>query len=90
VVAIANGLQYGDGDQAAISRLFTDASGIPSWALRPVSGAIGRKVIVNHPTLGQFAPNREATRAEVAAMIYQSLVDGGSQPPLSSRFIVMP
>lgn len=90
VVAIANGLQYGEGDKAAVSRLFTDASTIPSWAMIPVSGALGRKVIVNNPTVSQFAPNREATRAEVAAIIYQSLVDSGRQPAIQSRFIVLP
>jgi hypothetical protein len=44
--------------------------------------------VVNYPQIKQFKPNQDATRAEVAAMIYQSLVDANKMAAIDSPYIV--
>jgi S-layer homology domain len=88
-VALANGLGFGEGNTAILSR-YTDGSAIPSYATGFVASATQRQVVVNYPTLNALNPNREATRAEVAAIVYQSLVNAGKLPAIPSNFIVKP
>jgi parallel beta-helix repeat protein len=92
VVAIANGVGYGKttADLTLLNR-FSDGTGIPNYAKNAVAAATARKIIVNHPELGKLQPNQEATRAEVAAFIYQALVDlGRIKTPIQSPYIVTP
>jgi hypothetical protein len=44
--------------------------------------------VVNYPDIQAFDPNREATRAEVAAMVHQALVKMGRIQPIQSPNIV--
>jgi len=46
------------------------------------------RIIVNYPNVRQFNPNRDATRAEVSAMVYQTLVRDGRVASLNSQYIV--
>jgi parallel beta-helix repeat protein len=87
LVALASGLNYGNGSSAVLSR-YQDASGIPTWANGYVSAATQRQVVVNYPTLAQLNPMREATRAEVAAIVYQALVNAGKAEAIPSPYIV--
>jgi parallel beta-helix repeat protein len=87
LVALANGLEYGAGDVSLLSK-YQDAATIPSYASGLVASATQRQVVVNYPTVGQLNPNREATRAEVAAFIYQSLVSAGKAQSIPSPYIV--
>ncbi|BAU10204.1 hypothetical protein LEP3755_06840 [Leptolyngbya sp. NIES-3755] len=87
LVALSNGLQYGAGDSSLLSR-FQDAASIPSWATGPIAAATQRQIVVNYPTVGQLNPNREATRAEVAAFIYQALVAQGKAQAIPSPYVV--
>jgi parallel beta-helix repeat protein len=91
VVAIANGIGYGrqPADQTLLTKL-SDGASVPDYAKNPVAAAIKRNILVNFPTPASFAPNREATRAEVAALIYQSLVDLGRVPASNSPYIFKP
>jgi parallel beta-helix repeat protein len=91
VVAIANGVGYGrqPADQTLLSQL-SDGASIPDYGKNPVAAAMKRNILVNFPTPAAFAPNRPATRAEVAALIYQSLVDLGRVPVISSPYIFKP
>ncbi len=91
VVAIANGIGYGR--QPADVNLLTklaDGSSIPDYAKNSVAAASQRNVLVNYPTVGTFNPNRQATRAEVAALVYQSLVHLEQVPALESPYIFKP
>ncbi|MBD1845677.1 DUF1565 domain-containing protein [Cyanobacteria bacterium FACHB-63] len=87
LVALSNGLQFGSGDPSALSR-FQDANSIPGWAASPIAAATQRQIVVNYPTVGQLTPNREATRAEVAAFIYQALVNQGKAQAIPSPYVV--
>jgi parallel beta-helix repeat protein len=89
LVAIANGLNFGDGNVALLAK-YQDAKDIPSYASTAIAAATQRQVVVNYPTVTQLAPNREATRAEVAAFVYQALVNAGRVPPITSPYVVMP
>lgn len=87
LVALSNGLEFGAGDPSLLSR-FQDAASIPTWARSPIAAATQRQIVVNYPTVGQFNPNRDATRAEVAAFIYQALVSAGKAEAISSPYVV--
>jgi parallel beta-helix repeat protein len=91
VVAIANGIGYGrqPADQTLLTKI-SDGASVPDYAKNPVAAAIKRNILVNFPTPATFAPNRPATRAEVAALIYQSLVDLGRVPASNSPYIFKP
>lgn len=87
LVALASGLNFGAGNANVLS-IYQDASQIPSWATGAIAAATQRKIVVNYPTVNQLAPNRNATRAEVAAFVYQALVNAGKAEAISSPYIV--
>jgi S-layer homology domain len=68
--------------------IFSDAKDIPKYAIDRVAAATTERLVVNYPNRETFAPNREATRAEVAAMIHQALVRTGRLPAIQSENIV--
>lgn len=87
LVALVNGLGFGTGDASVLSR-FQDASSIPSWATGQIAAATQRRMVVSYPSVSQLNPSREATRAEVAAFVYQSLVSAGRAQAIPSPYIV--
>lgn len=88
LVSLVNGLGLGNGSRAVLNR-FRDAGEIPSYAIGPVATATQRQIVVNYPTPNQLNPNRPATRAEVAAFVYQALVNAGKAQAIPSPYIVM-
>jgi hypothetical protein len=44
---------------------------------------------VNYPSLVQLNPTRQATRAEVAAFVYQAMVNAGKADAIASPYIVL-
>jgi parallel beta-helix repeat protein len=87
LVSLANGLNLSVDNPNAIS-IYSDAGQIPNYAAGPVAAATQRKLVVNYPTPNQLNPNREATRAEIAAFVYQALVNSGRVKPISSPYLV--
>lgn len=87
LVSLANGLKY-TADTTNILSAYTDASQIPSYAVGPVSAATQRRIVVNYPNVSLLNPNREATRAEVAAFVYQALVNAGQAEAIPSPYLV--
>lgn len=63
---------------------------IPDWARPAVAAAAQSNVVVSYPDVKQFQPNQPATRAEVAAMLYQALRTKGNLPPVQSVYILQP
>lgn len=89
LVSLANGLGYASGNSTDQTLLaYNDASAIPNWARPSVAAATDRQIVVNYPNVGTLAPNRAATRAEVAAFIYQALVSSGNVAAIDSPYIV--
>jgi hypothetical protein len=89
LVSLANGLGYSP--TAAIGstlQVYRDANGIPDWARSSIASATERQIVVNYPDVSTLNPNRSATRAEVAAFIYQALVSSGQVAGIQSPYIV--
>ncbi|MGC1306565.1 MAG: S-layer homology domain-containing protein [Phormidesmis sp.] len=82
LISIANGLGYQGGSMAELSA-YRDAAAIPEYARPGITAAKAANIVVNYPALDQLLPNRSATRAEVAAFVYQALVNDGRAQPVA-------
>ncbi|MBD2579948.1 family 10 glycosylhydrolase [Oscillatoria sp. FACHB-1406] len=91
-VSLVNGLeiQYADAVRIDASKLYQDWETTQNYARTPIAIATGRGLVVNYPNLKALEPNRPATRAEVAAILYQALVAIGQVSPIASPYIVPP
>lgn len=87
LVSLVSGLQLTGGDLAVLE-VYDDRRGIPAYAQTQVATATQHQLVVNYPAVRQLNPNRDATRAEVAAMLYQALVSQGRSPQITSPYIV--
>lgn len=88
IVALADGLTL-KSSRAATEALapYVDRDQVPVWALHQLVAAIDAGLVVNYPEINILAPNRPASRAEVAAMLHQSLVYTGSLQPIPSPYV---
>lgn len=87
LVSLANGLDY-SASSTNVLNYYNDASSISSWARTPIAAATEKRMVVNYANVKQLNPQRNATRAEVAAFIYQALVSEGTAQTISSQYIV--
>jgi hypothetical protein len=87
LVSLVTGLELSGGDVGVLN-LFDDRAAIPQYAQNQIATATQRKLVVNFPNLRLLNPNRDGTRAEVAAMVYQALVQAGRSPAIASPYIV--
>ena len=87
LVSLANGLNLPSGNPNVLS-VYKDASQIPNYATTLVAAATQQQLVVNYPTPSELNPNREATRAEVAAFVYQALVNAGRAQAIPSPYLV--
>jgi S-layer homology domain len=83
------GLPRPDKPEEAVT-LFKDSAKIPEWAVPAAGTAAESNIVVNYPNLDQLRPEQPATRAEVAALIYQALVASGKVESIPSQYIVKP
>jgi hypothetical protein len=89
LVALARGLNYAPrGSAQNILRIYSDTSSIPTSLRNFVAAATQRGLVVNYPNIKLLKPNQVATRAEVAALIYQGMVSTGKAVGISSPYIV--
>ncbi|MBE9222748.1 S-layer homology domain-containing protein [Cyanobacterium stanieri LEGE 03274] len=89
LVSLANGLNYSPRSSAAnVLSFFNDANAISGFAQSPIAAATENQIVVNYPNTRQLNPTRNATRAEVAAFIYQALQSQGQVASLNSPYIV--
>lgn len=89
LVSLSNGLQYTPtGSADSTLKIYTDARAIPDWARPSVAAATQKRIVVNYPDPEFLQPERPATRAEVAAFIYQALVSAGEIAAIPSRYVV--
>lgn len=87
LVALSSGLGLPDASQSVLSR-YADAVEIPDYAKNAIASATANQLVVNYPNLSQFNPNEQATRAEVAAFVYQALVNAGQAEVIPSPYVV--
>ncbi len=88
LVSLVSGLGLPNADPGVLS-FFQDANQIPAWASGAVAAATNKQLVINYPQVNQLNPKREATRAEVAAFIYQALVSTGQMPAIASPYLVV-
>jgi hypothetical protein len=89
LVSLANGLGYtASGSVGSALQIYSDSSSIPEYAQTSIAAATQEQIVVNYPNTQVLNPNRPATRAEVAAFIYQALVSSGDAVAVSSPYIV--
>ncbi|AKG23891.1 S-layer homology domain-containing protein [Calothrix sp. 336/3] len=88
LVSLANGLGYtSSGNVSSILQNFNDASEIAGYARQPIAAATEQDIVVNYPNVRFLNPTSTATRAQVAAFIYQALVSSGKASAINSPYI---
>ncbi|MEH2328164.1 S-layer homology domain-containing protein [Nostoc sp.] len=89
LVSLANGLEYSpSGNTESTLQYFNDASNIASYARSPIAAATQKQIVVNYPNVNFLNPTATATRAQVAAFIYQALVSSNQASAINSPYVV--
>ncbi len=86
LVALANGLDLARNAGQGGVGLYRDAARIPDYARVSVAAATNSGIVVNYPNVSVLNPNQSATRADVAAFVYQSLVNRGRAQEIDSPY----
>ncbi|BAZ09029.1 S-layer domain-containing protein [Calothrix sp. NIES-4071] len=68
-----------------VTNTYADANKIPQYAVADVAAATQSNIIVNYPNPKILNPRQPASRAETAALIYQTLVAQGRAEPLANN-----
>ena len=89
LVSLANGLKYSASTNINSSlQYFNDAANISDYARSPIAAAVEKRLVVNYPSVKFLNPTTNATRAQVAAFIYQALVSSNQATAINSAYIV--
>lgn len=88
IVSLINGLALVGGNPNSLL-VYSDRAQIPSYATDEVATATEQNIVVNYPYLEYLNPLRDINRAEIAALVYQSLVAVGQAEGVNSSYIVV-
>ncbi|WP_017317142.1 S-layer homology domain-containing protein [Mastigocladopsis repens] len=66
-----------------ITNSYADANKIPQYAVGDVASATKSNIVVNYPNRKILNPTKPATRGEIAALIYQTMVAQGRVKPIA-------
>ena len=88
LVSLANGLNYTANNVEDTLDYYLDEAAIPNYARNSIAAATQKQLVVNYPTVRELDPNEVATRADVAAFIYQALVNEGEIAAIPSPYVV--
>ncbi|TAE61278.1 MAG: S-layer homology domain-containing protein [Nostocales cyanobacterium] len=89
LVSLANGLGYAPMSNTETTlQYYNDGFNISGYARSPIAAATERKIVVNYPNVKFLNPTVTATRAQVAAFIYQALVSTNQVAAINSPYIV--
>lgn len=80
LVILAKALPGGNAAPRALDR-YKDGSDVPTWAVPAVAKAAQAGILVNYPDAYVIRANDNATRAEVAALTYQTMANLGQKLP---------
>ncbi|MEO0394562.1 MAG: S-layer homology domain-containing protein [Cyanobacteria bacterium P01_A01_bin.137] len=87
LVSLANGLNY-QATTVASANIYSDSQAIPNYATASIAAATEQRLVVNYPDVQVLQPNQTATRADVAAFIYQALASQNQVATIQSPYIV--
>jgi hypothetical protein len=91
LVAIANGLDLPNTlPPEEVLQVYEDADRIPDYAREAIAAATEAGIVVSYPQVNQLNPDLTATRADIAAFIYQAMVETGQMDEVASEFVVTP
>ncbi|MEA5575485.1 S-layer homology domain-containing protein [Anabaena sp. UHCC 0451] len=89
LVSLANGLEYAAmSNTESTLQYYNDSGSISGYARSPIAAATERRIVVNYPNVRFLNPSVTATRAQVAAFIYQALVSSNQAAAINSPYIV--
>ncbi len=89
IVALANGLLLKSSSSPTTAlNSYSDQEQVPPWALSSLVAATEARLVVNYPNRNQLAPNRPASRAEVAVMLHRALVYTGTLQDVPFPYVV--
>ena len=88
IVSLVNGLGLSATDGNALN-VYQDRLSIPDYAKDEVTTATRKQMVVNYPDLKLLNPTQAATRGEVAALVYQALVNNNQVSAVNSPYIVV-
>ncbi len=88
LLSLANGLGIEkSGDTAELLKTFADSGQVPAWAAEAIAAATDKGLVVNYPDVRQLNPQRNASRAEIAAIAYQALASRGAVSAIASPYL---
>jgi len=88
LLSLANGLGIEkSGDTAVMLKTFADSGQVPAWAAEAIAAATDEGLVVNYPDVRQLNPQRNASRAEIAAIAYQALASRGAVSAIASPYL---
>ncbi|MFB2838471.1 S-layer homology domain-containing protein [Floridanema evergladense] len=92
IVALASGLNLPEpaNPDQILKQKYKDADQIPSYAKKKVAAATQAGIVVNHPNTNVLNPNQNATRAEIAALVYLARVKQGKAENVNGKYVVKP
>ncbi|MGA9380999.1 MAG: S-layer homology domain-containing protein [Phormidium sp.] len=92
IVALSSGLNLPEPANAEqiLTQKYKDAAQIPNYARKKVAAATQAGIVVNHPNPNVLNPNRNATRADIAALVYQARVKQGKAQNINGKNVVKP
>ncbi len=83
VASMVRGLGLAEpADPEAILQVYSDRNQVPVWARGRMAAAIQAGIFAGDPDTQLLHPNRPATRADIAALVYKGLEFSGSVPKL--------
>jgi hypothetical protein len=89
MTALMKALNYTSSNSTQqVLQFYSDAAAIPAEARSLVAAATERGIVANYPNVRTCSPNQVATRADVAAFLYQAMVSKGDAVAISSPYVV--
>ncbi|RUR74496.1 family 10 glycosylhydrolase [Chlorogloeopsis fritschii PCC 9212] len=92
LVALVNGLDLAANIKpdllTELPQIYKDAANIAGYAKNQAAIATKAGIVVSYPDIKLLNPNIAATRADVAAIVYQALVYLGKAEKIASNYIV--
>ncbi|MFH7241655.1 MAG: S-layer homology domain-containing protein [Spirulina sp.] len=91
MLALANGLNLKSSSSPdRVLRDYLDTDQVPAWAKPALIATLEANLVTRYPQVKRLEPNRNASRAEVVAMLRQTLVYTGQLSPLPPGFVPPP
>jgi uncharacterized lipoprotein YddW (UPF0748 family) len=72
-----------------LANIYQDSTEIPNYAKSAIGIATQCEIVVNYPNLNLLNPAGNATRADIAAWVYQALVYLKKAPSIYSQYIIV-